>query len=189
MSSTKELSLLVIGLIPIPITSDMRIINTDGDAYYNFVYDKYPSDYKSNFVGPTTSSQSALNDKLKSEYYENMRGSVSRSLNFKIPFERNSPTTKALSLLLPLLELVALNRPKSITYQFFNNQAIDSFINKQKTLVSYYDSIGFSTFFNYKLDSVIYTEDKNEDLISLTITATKDSSENTTKIPSITTSI
>ncbi len=168
MSSLKKSSLLLIGIIPIPITPDMKIISTNGDAYYNFAYEKYPS---------------AIN---KKEYYEDMIGAASKSLDFAIPFNRESPTTKALSLVLPIFELVAYNLPKSTTLQYSNNQSIDSMINKQKTLISYYDAIGFCTFFNYKIDSVRFSEDKNEDMLYLSITATKDSSSSKEKTTTVT---
>jgi hypothetical protein len=162
MSSLKDSSLLLIGVIPIPITPDMRIISTNGDAYYNYVYEKYSSDPNAK--------------EADKEYYEDMNGAASKSLEFAIPFDRESPTTKALSLVLPIFELVAYNLPKPTTFQYFNNQSINSFINKQRTLISYYDATGFCTFFNYKLDSVRFTEDKNENILYLSITATKDSS-------------
>ncbi len=167
---TRDMSVLFVGVIPIPITTDFKVVNRSYDQNYSFSYEKYDkTDYKKDGSSPATQGATT-----KANYFEVMQGACSVNLDFEITY--NNETQKLLSLLKPVVESVVEYVPSINSVQKILKAEANSYLKKFLTRVSYYDAFGFATFFSYKLSDISIRQDQGQNLVYLSISATKDTS-------------
>lgn len=167
---TRDMSVLFIGVIPIPITTDFSIVNKSNNEDYRFDYEKYDkTNYNKDGSSPTT--QGVITE---ANHFEDLSGAASVSLEFMITYTKE--TQKVISLLKPLALSVIQYAPSLNSVQKVLKAEENSYLKKSLTRVSYYDADGFSTFFQYKLSNISLNHDKNGNVAYLSITATLDTS-------------